>query len=177
MCVGLGEGFARHRVKGIGPYAFFEYELLPRPIPDGFFANTLIGPRLERVDQEVSQELQTTARRRGKALGELVVFFGPRMQWAYAAHSVQSPTRLPVWWHPGVSYDTNDEPAYAQRLSQTEFDAVIFLKKDTTFLTPPLLAAIRKDYSLSEEYSQLSVYRPKELGSSAASNEPPDTRR
>jgi hypothetical protein len=166
--VAVGEAIIRHRVKGIGMNTFFEYATLPVPIKDGFFKHVTTGRRLPLVEQQVSEVLANVAKRANKPVSELTVYFGPRMQWAYASHRLQSPLGVPIWWHPGVSYSMADEACYIRRYRAAHFDVAIFLKNDATYLSAAALSAIQGSKERDETFSQLTVFTTREFPPSRA---------
>ena len=161
--VGTGEAIVRHRVKAIGYRAFFEYAMLNDAMPSGFFLNCRIGPRLAATDGQVAAVLAGVSRAEHKPQNSLRVYFGPRMQWAYAAYGLQSPAGLPVWWHPGVSFKISDEERYVRHLRESRFDVAIFLKGDSTYLSPEAIDAVTRGYVRDERLSELSVFLPGRL--------------
>jgi hypothetical protein len=75
------------------------------------------------------------------------VWFGPRMQWGYPAFGRPSPVGQPSWWHPGVSFPASKEADYVENWLGQEFELLIFLGRDATYLSPALLAEISKRYT------------------------------
>jgi hypothetical protein len=110
---GLTLGYTRHRVKGIGPDMFWEangVELLASP--PIFFKNFKAGPRFRQAIEEISTHLKT-ANLTGR---EVPVFFGPRIEFGYAAFGLPSPRGFPIfWWWGGVSYPIRDEGIVVER--------------------------------------------------------------
>jgi hypothetical protein len=147
---GVTVGSLRERVELIGP--FFAPTLSAQPIRTPFFARFRGSDQLQEIDAEVAGVLGQLSPRR--------VFFGPRMQWAYAAHGVVSPTGQPVWWHPGVAYPPTDEARYVQAWSRDQMDVLVFLKDDYTYLPPSFLTVLKHDYRLlpPADYPRLDVY-------------------
>jgi hypothetical protein len=147
---GLTVGLVRERVALIG--SFFAPTLSARPIPTPFFAGFQGSDQLQEIDAEVTDMLRRLEPKR--------VFFGPRMQWAYAAYGRPSPTGQPVWWHPGVAFPPGDEARYVQAWAADHLDVLVFLRDDYTYLPESFLAVLKRDYLLlpSLAYPQLSVY-------------------
>lgn len=149
---GISVAALRQRVRAIGPGMFFEYEISPQHLSTPFFARLDVGSRFIDVEREVGEVLAWQPRSR--------VFFGPRMQWAYAAFRRPSPVGQPVWWHRGVSYpDRADaETAAVDAWAESKFDLLIFLHDDFTFLPPRFRSIMRSDYLSVEGFPALSVF-------------------
>jgi hypothetical protein len=152
-CAGVAVGITRHRVRGIGPNQFFQYALEKDVIHDGFFRGVRTGWIFKEVYAQVRSVVAESAGKR--------VFFGPRMQWGYAAFRLPSPPGQPAWWHPGVSFPLAEVERYVSRFVQTRSEVLIFLKNDMTYYPPLLVRAIQENYSEDETPSQLSVFRLK----------------
>lgn len=151
---GIALGMTRHRVQAIGYGLFFESRLLETPIEGPFFAGMRTGPTFRITFSEVSRAV---AEGQGKRF-----YFGPRMQWAYAAFGIEPPRNQPAWWHPGVSFSPKDEPLYIERWKESKFDVVILYHQDVTYMHPSLIAWIGGHYELdSEGYRRVSVLRRK----------------
>ncbi len=150
---GLGEAVTRHRVKVIGYGAFFQYELASQPIPTAFFEGAKGGLRLVTVAHNVQEVLAQNPRAR--------VWFGPRMQWGYAAFAKPSPIGQPSWWHPGVSFPQNQEDDYMRKWIEQKFDLLIFLRGDATYLSPAFRREITARYAIAPSGSSLTVLRLK----------------
>lgn len=149
---GMTVGALRQRVRGIGPGLFFEYELSSEHPGTPFFARMEVGQRFIDVERQAGEVLD--ARRPSR------VFFGPRMQWAYAAFRRPSPVGQPVWWHRGVSYpDRADaEAAAVGAWEASRPDLLVFLRGDFTYLPPRMYSIIRVEYEPLEGYPALSVF-------------------
>lgn len=139
----------RERVRGIGERMFFE-QVPTQEIPTGFFAGLHSGPRLIAVLGQVEQALHKYPSKK--------VFFGPRMEFSYAAFHRDPPAGLPIWWHPGSSYPVRDFWAISRNFENSDFDVLIFLKDDYTRM--PFSAVLNKlrSYDRITEFSELDVY-------------------
>jgi hypothetical protein len=86
------------------------------------------------------------------------VFFGPRMEFSYAAFRREPPRGLPIWWHPGSSFAISDMVGVLHALENGDFDLLIFLKDDHTRM--PLAALEHKliSYDRVPGFSDLDVY-------------------
>ena len=152
--------FTRHRVHGIGENLFFEYALKREPFPDGYFRGLRTGRLFEDTYAQVRAEVIGAGRTR--------IFFGPRMQWGYAAVGLPSPVGPPVWWHGGVAFPHEHMPIYVDRFVEQQHDLLIYLKDDMTYYPPELMAAIQRDYVQDQRHSQLTVFRRRSPGASAS---------
>ncbi len=152
--VALGQGVTRHRVMTTGPGRFFEYKIVEAPIASGFFGGLRSGPILRASLSEIEQLLASAGAPKR-------IYFGPRMQWGYAACGIDSPSGQPVWWHPGVAFDAKKEPVYLERWMDRKFDVLVFYKDDHTYFSPEFLELIAGNYNRDDQYSALTAYRRK----------------
>jgi hypothetical protein len=106
---GIAQGIGRDRIKAIGMPLFFEYDDSKHVLDSGFFQGLHCGD----VFFEVNRELLEVVRRESSS----TLWFGPRIQWAYAAYGKPSPRGQPIWWHPGVSFALADEDTYFNRFT------------------------------------------------------------
>lgn len=151
--IGLGAGVAmtRQRVYSIGPGTFFEHEVRPAPFADGFFKGLTAGPRLHETHAELARLLNGQPKR--------PIFFGPRMQWAYAAFAQGSPAGEPVWFQPGFSFAASRKDAYFAEVLGRRFELMVFLKDDYTFFPPDFIARLRPSYERVPGFAFIDVYR------------------
>jgi hypothetical protein len=139
----------RMRVRGIGERTFFENVPAER-IKTGFFEGLHSGPRLIEVLREIESTLNTYPSKK--------VFFGPRIEFSYAAFRRDPPPGLPIWWHPGTSYAVRDIAGVSQALAKDDFDLMIFLKDDRTRMPLWTLQPKLTLYSKVAGFSELDVY-------------------
>lgn len=151
--IGVGLGVSRQRVKAIGYGAFFQYAPLQQVPANEFFDGVSASPRLISAVAEIRSALGDVGARPGK------VFFGPRMQWAYAAFGLQSPRGEPVWWHPGVSFPSDDESFFVEKWADANHDLLIFLKNDATYLSPQFLQVLSQRYDIDDSFPTLTICR------------------
>jgi len=151
---GLGVAVTRHRVRAIGPGVFFEYRTAPIDPPTAFFKGLESGPRLVIVASDVAKVMD-------HAPEQARVWFGPRMQWGYAAFHRPPPVGQPSWWHPGVAFPAADEAKYRADWFAQRFDMLIFLRGDATYLAPDFLAAINEHYTYVPSPPSLTLLRRK----------------
>jgi hypothetical protein len=149
---GATAGLLRHRVRGIGPGFFFEFARAAASPQTMFFRKTETGARFLQTEAEVLRALQQYAPAR--------VFFGPRMQWGYAAFRQPSPLSQPIWWHPGVAYPWVQEDAWVARWADTHHDLLVFAKADFTYLPHSMLQIIARNYELQRGWQEITVFTP-----------------
>jgi hypothetical protein len=147
--IAIAQGYTRHRVMKIGYGSFFLHERVLMKIESGFFR----GLKGSSVFHSTIENLGKLA----KAQKLDSVFFGPRLQFAYAAHGIPSPMHQPVWWHPGTSFPKSDEFDYVRRWMQVGFRVVVLLGGDTTYYTPGYVDLLSKNYRFNQEFAPLIV--------------------
>ena len=122
------------------------------------------GLRTGRIFQSVLAQVgQTVGRYPGAH-----VYFGPRMQWGYAAFGLPSPVGQPIWWHPGVSLASSDVGFYLDRWSAAEFDVLVFWYNaranvtDFTYMPQAFLDRIGMAYREDDSLSEMTLYFKRE---------------
>ena len=120
-------GLTRARVYTIGPHLFFEWSDHDHLVASGFLKNMRISSTLVNTEHDVALARNNNA-------GPF--FFGPRLEFNYAAFHLPSPTGLPAWWHPGTSFARAEEPRLVQAWQNHHFETLIFLKGDYTYYPP-----------------------------------------
>ena len=147
--IACAQAVTRHRVEAIGPWMFFQHRLSDRPPTPVFFK----GLRTGEIFPEVCSEVDTVLSQSGRSS----VYFGPRMQWAYAAFGVKPPLGQPSWWHPGVSFPNSMESNYIKAWASKKFDTVVFFKNDMTYMSPEFREILNKDYTIDQSSPCLTV--------------------
>lgn len=150
-CLGVGVGWCRQRVQSIGPGSFHEHVTVREPFAEGFFQGLTAGPRLHATHAEVARALA------GVPSG--AVFFGPRMQWAYAAFGRPSPVGQAVWLQPGFAFAPSQMPVYIDDVLSGRFDLLVFLHDDYTFFPDDFATRLARDYEPVRAYQAIDVYR------------------
>jgi hypothetical protein len=146
----FGLGYIRNRIEIVGNRKFYEDYLAPNPVSDNpVFRGLRTGPRFQTVLAQIKQVLDGPNSHN--------VFFGPRMEFGYAAFNRPSPTGLPLWWHPGSSFGLADEQRILQEWKSKNFDCLVFLKHDFTRYSPELMKILHADYTFVESASELTV--------------------
>lgn len=133
-------GWTRYRVELIGPGRFYQDGPMVRidqrvPFFKDFEASPIFGQLLADLRDLLDSES-------GR------VFFGPRMEWAYAAFNRPSPVGLPIWWDPEVSYPVERTPEIINRFREAEFDLCVFFRGDFTRMPVALRDDLLKNSSL-----------------------------
>jgi hypothetical protein len=139
----------RYRVKLIGPGAFFENRLSDRASSPPFFK----GLRTGNIFSEVCSEVDVVLAR----FGSSSVYFGPRMQWAYAAFELTPPLNQPSWWDPGVSFPKRMESFYIKAWAYRKFETVVLFKNDLTYMSPEFIEILSKNYITDQSSPFLTV--------------------
>lgn len=150
VVAGLTTGALRARVRSIGPGCFFEFQGARAASIFPLFRGLESGPKLVAVEKEVDAALAT--------YHAANPFFGPRMQWGYAALGFESPRNQPVWWHAGVSYPKRDEPRYAAAWLHAKHDVLILLRDDFTELPEEIRQSLKEDYEHLSGFQHIGVY-------------------
>jgi hypothetical protein len=152
-CVLIGiacaQAVTRHRVECIGPGVFFEHRLSDRSPSPAFFKGLHTGDIFPEVCSEVDAVLSR--------FGRSSVYFGPRMQWAYAAFELNPPLNQPSWWDPGVSFPKVMESSYIKAWASKKFDTVVLFKNDLTYMSPEFIEILIKNYTVDQNSPFLTV--------------------
>jgi hypothetical protein len=148
--VGLQAGHARRRIETTG--VFYEAGSEGPIATPAFFRGLRAGATFRRLVAEIDQLLRVLDVKRPTR-----VFFGPHLEFAYAAFGFSSPRLLPVWWHAGTSYDPAAGHLFAQVFRDTPFDLCVFRRDDFYQLPVPVLAVLRTRY-LKADRGMLTVF-------------------
>jgi len=120
VTMSLREAVTRERVRTIGPSRFFENKIDDTPIQDGFFEGLYTGHNLKTCISSIRTLLNS--------VGHRPIFFGNRVQWAYAAFGLPDHVGLPIVWEPGVTFAFSDEPMLTQRWLDARFDLLVIFE-------------------------------------------------
>lgn len=124
-------GGMRWRVSYIGYESFFTYSQLTKVEDVLFFDNFYVSPTAKVTISEIRHVLQESYDSR-EDWENLPVYFGTRIEFAYAAFGIASPRNLPIWWHPSNSYPANREQYYIKSFFDHAFKTAIFIKQQRT---------------------------------------------
>jgi hypothetical protein len=160
MAGDLYYGAARERVYGIGLHGFFEWQDNGQRIESGFFKNMRVSSTMIEIEREV--KLAT-----GANPGSY--FFGPRLEFNYAALGLPSPEHSPSVWDPGTAFPVSDQAHYIQVWREHRFQTLIFPNSgyaygafadnfDYTFYSREFLDAIQRNYVRDDRYPLLTIY-------------------
>ena len=115
-----------------------------------YFEHMRASKRMQDVVTQMSQVLRGSGR---------PVFFGPNLEFGYAAFELESPPHLPLWWYAGSSFTAADEPSIAEAFRRSGFPTLVFLRGDPTDTTAAIERLIRESYVEDDRWPQLTVYR------------------
>ncbi len=101
-------GAVRYRVFSTGPHMYFEWNDSNQSPGVPFFRNLKASTRFNNVVDQVGETLKTNPQ---------PVFFGPRMEFAYAAFGLPSPRHIPLFWTPGDFLREKERARNASRLA------------------------------------------------------------
>jgi hypothetical protein len=144
------------RILGIGEGLFYE----PYPtqtIHSGFFAGLEAGPRLQRVLSQTDGVLSRYPSQK--------VFFGPRLEFEYAAFNKTATEGMPLLWDAGNMFSPNRLPGFLLTFQQQDPDLLIFLKDEYIRMGPVgFYIKNTATYQRIDTFSELTVYvRQKEV--------------
>lgn len=151
--VALAQGTARDRIQSIGPVQFFEWDDSRHIIRDGFFKGVHCGD----VFDEMLKEVTAVANRNPSS----TFWFGPRMQWGYAAFDKPSPLHEPVIWDPDTMFDNSHREIYFNNFLQNRLQILILFKNDLTHYTQEEVQRISQLYNVDQSFPALTVLRLK----------------
>lgn len=148
-------GGIRYRVKLIGPDLFYQkgHSVLLAGGPE-YFQGFRGSPLFSRVVTDVRELLNEDSIR---TIGNTRTFFGPRMEWAYAAFRLPSPKGLPIWWDPGVSFPPDDAGKIIRQFKASHFNTCVFFRDDFTRMPEDLRRWIEETYT-RESRGNLTVF-------------------
>jgi hypothetical protein len=153
---GLAQGIARDRIESTGPQQFFEYDDSRHTLADGFFKGLHCGDIFDEVLKEEAEVLRRDP--------SATVWFGPRMQWGYAAFGKPSPLQEPVIWDQLTMFDQSKEELYFNHFLQRKPQVLILFKNDLTKYTQDEVQRILRQYSIDQSFPVLTVLRLKNEG-------------
>ncbi|GEM_PF-1440948 len=148
-------GAERIRVYSVGWHRFFEWhEDFPATtdaVPP-FFAGMQGSRRFQRMLDELRQALREN---------NGTIYFGPRMEFAYAMFGLPSPRGLPIWWDPGTSFPASQEGVYENVWFDSRFQTLILSKRDTTYYSWRFLKRWESLYIEDKRFPELTILRRK----------------
>lgn len=148
--IGLYSGVTRFRVGLVGP--FFQ-EPADHRTESPFFADLRTGEGFAEILKEEKSVMDSNPRG--------PIFFGPRMEFSYAAFNIRSPKFLPIWWDPGAAFPLSQESKYIASWEQHRFGTLIFYKNDFMYYSPALAALLDRMYDRDDSLKYLTIMRIK----------------
>jgi len=150
---GLRYGELRLRVNAVGPGAFFEEAGLNRLDSPPLFRGMYVGPRLVRVLDQMTGLLESYGY---SGRPDAPVFFGPRIDFAYAAYGIHPYPGLPLWWEAFSNGRQIEAERMVQRFEKADFKLCVFLNwggntkegRDYTFLPSELVQYLNQAYDV-----------------------------
>jgi hypothetical protein len=143
-------GVNRFRVFTIGPY--FE-PANNRQVRTALFPHLRTGDYFVRVLKDLDQ---VAAERPAGP-----IFFGPRMEFGYAALRIASAKHMPILWDPGTMFARSKEAALLEEWRRQRFATLIFLKNDYTYYSSEFMATLAELYNTDQRFPELTVLRLK----------------
>jgi len=150
---GVAQGIGRDRIKAIGMPLFFEYNDTRHTLSGGFFQGLHCGDVFDELIREITAVLHQEE--------SSSIWFGPRMQWSYAAFNKPSPHNQPAWWHPGVAFAKADEELYFNRFLASRFDVLILFKNDVAYFSQDEVRRMTEQYNVDQSLPLLTILRLK----------------
>jgi hypothetical protein len=155
----LYQGVTRLRVRVIGEGAFYQHVALTES-KNQFFSSLLCGPALQVTLADVDYFLQKKSTETAKSRLPSV-FFGPRMNWAYAAFNLVPPLHLPYSWYGNVDYPLKDLNSIIEHFSDNKPEYCIFLLNnynvDLTYIPKQMVEFIVVNYGIAFRSDQIIV--------------------
>ena len=125
--IAMFAGGMRWRVAYTGYEMFFTFSPLTSVDNIPFFNHFQISPTAKTTLLEIQQALQDNYGKK-ENWKNASIFFGKRLEFAYATFGIASPLGLPIWWHPNNSYPADLEQEYGQAFVDHNFEYAIFMK-------------------------------------------------
>ncbi|MGD0814608.1 MAG: hypothetical protein ABSA83_13460 [Verrucomicrobiota bacterium] len=146
---GLAQGYARDRVYSAGPGQFFQYDGSTHTIASGFFKGVHCGDIFDEVLKEEAEVLRQAQ--------SATVWFGPRMEWGYAAFDKESPLNEPVVWDRLTMFDSSKEQFYLDQFLQSRRQVLILFKNDFCNYTQDEVQQFLQYYDVNQSFPLLTI--------------------
>lgn len=143
-------GVSRERIYTIGPHKFFEWNDRDHVLREGRLKNMRVSGTFLEVNTEVGQVLHTDPG---------PYFFGSRVDYAYMAYGLPSPTHFPAWWHPGTAFDRARTPDILAHWDARRFPTLVYMKDDYIYYPQSFLDLLKNKYTRDDHYDRITVYR------------------
>jgi hypothetical protein len=149
----LAQGMARDRIQSIGPVQFFEWDDSRHTIAGGFFKGVHCGDVFDELLKEVAEVVHQNP--------SSTLWFGPRMQWGYAAFDKPSPLHEPVIWDPLTMFDNAHEQFYFNIFLKNRSQVLILFKNDVTNYSQDEVHLLEQYYAIDQSFPLLTILRLK----------------
>jgi len=151
----------RYRVMEVGIGAFYEDAMLAQISAPPLFDGMFVGPRMVRVLSQINQLLQSYG---FLDYANAPVFFGPRIDFGYAAYNIKPYPGLPTWWEFFSQDGVGKTDVMVERFVTADFQLCLFLRDDYTYLPDGLLTYLNENYLMYEQ-GELDIYVRKKINS------------
>lgn len=142
-------GLTRLRVFSVGAHKFFEWTDNNHRLPAPFFAHLHTSGVLSEVDHQVREAVQQYPG---------PTFFGPRLDFEYAALHLPEPVGWTTFFQPGTSFSRADTAHLLLSWREHRFPTLIFMKDDYTFYPKAFLRDMHAHYAEDDHFTNISVY-------------------
>jgi len=149
LVAGIYQGATRERIKSAGPGCFYEAHA-DYMAGSGFFRGMRTGPTFAQMLRELNVVIASR-------IGTNSVYFGPRMQWAYAGYNRASPKGQPPIWEPGSSIAAEHEAAAFRRLLDSNPRFMVFWKQDFTYFSEAEMEMLDQLYDYDDSPQWLTI--------------------
>ncbi|MFN8412666.1 MAG: hypothetical protein U0Z26_09790 [Anaerolineales bacterium] len=163
--VAMYAGAMRWRVLYIGYESFFTYSSLTEIKDLPFFQDFYVSQTAKETMSEIKQVLINRYKVEEK-WKNAPIYFGTRIEFAYATFGILSPRNLPIWWHSNNSYSLENEPEYVQSFLNHNFEYAFFMKTqyedkpDFGFLPDAIVNNLLANYDRIS-YDKIVVFQKK----------------
>ena len=153
-------GVTRYRVEIIGPFRFYQNtDVFPIGDRNAFFARLESGEVLRSLLADMTIAIAAATEKQGH---QPKIFFGPRLDWGYAAFNLEPPPHLPYSWWAGVDYPTADVGKMVAAFENAKPEYCFFLnvgmKADTIYMPLEMLNVLGREYRLIYPTRYLLVF-------------------
>jgi hypothetical protein len=153
-CSIVGIAICRTRIQTIGEGMFFENKPLQKVSVPVVLRGMWVGPKFMQVNREIAAILD----RFGYAKRpRSPVYFGLRLEYAYAAFGIRPRAGLPFVWEPFQDDTALRTQLMIEKFKKADFRLAIFYRHDYTFLPPALLRYLITNYRVYD-YGYLTVH-------------------
>ncbi len=153
---GLFDSISRDRIASIGPGTFFEYTPVIEAQSPPFFKGMLTGERLLGVLSDITSTLAQQGIHDKES-----VFFGPRIDFGYAAYNFIPHKGMFLWW-PGTGEASDEEmDVVLSNFAAWRPRLCLFLINDFTYMPKRMLQYLGENYDVQNQ-GNLTVLKLRE---------------